>query len=285
MRQDATIRILQRPERGAHIRRAGEDLKQGTRALLAGTRLNAFHVGLIASLDQSEVLVAKQPQVSVVCTGDELRPPGSAGAPGSIPESNSIALASLVRGAGGIVHQCQSTTDEPAATREALSNALQFGQLVVTVGGVSVGERDIVRQTLESLGVSTRFHKVAIKPGKPLYYGLKGRQRILGLPGNPASAQVTFAMFGVPLLRALQGMTHPLPQRSQASLTHAIRQTPGRLTFQRARLQGSNVTPLGNQASGATTGMAWANALLIVPAEASRIEIGEAVEVILLDEF
>lgn len=284
-RDGARVRFAKLPAPGDHVRYAGEDLQAGALALPAGTRLGPFQVGLAAALDHAELVVAQQPRVSILCTGDELRPPGSAARPGSIPESNGVALSAMVQRAGGRPHLCPSTTDEPEATRRALENALALGDVVVTVGGVSVGERDVVRESLEALGVSTVFHKVAIKPGKPLYFGTLGRQRILGLPGNPASAQVTFGLFGVPLLRALQGMREPLPRRVPARLTAPLRQKPGRRVFHRGTLDGDRVTPLDNQASGATTAMAWSNALIVVSETTSELEAGASVEVIPFQEL
>lgn len=273
-------RFHERPEPGSHIRRRGEDLEAGQQALSAGIRLNPFQLGLAASLDYAELVVAKRPNVAVLCTGDELRAPGSSGPPGSIPESNGVALAALVRAAGGSPHLCVRTSDAADATRRALENALGLAEVVVTCGGVSVGDRDIVKSSLESLGVTTVFHKVAIKPGKPLYFGKLGQQRILGLPGNPASAQVTFSLFGLPLLRALLGIRDRLPLRTRARLTQPIRQKPGRRTFCRGILEADRVTPLDNQASGATTAMAWANAVIVVSEHASLCEAGTEVEVI-----
>lgn len=279
------VEFREPPNVGDHVRRRGEDLQEGAQAIARGVSLNAFHLSLAASLDCAELVVAKRPAVSILCTGDELRAPGSPARPGSVPESNGIALCSLVESAGGIAHLCPFTSDDPHATRSTLENALSLGDVVVTVGGVSVGDRDIVRQSLESLGVSTVFHKVAIKPGKPLYFGKLGGKRVLGLPGNPASALVTFALFGMPLLRALQGSANPLPARTKAQLTDPIKQRTGRRVFQRGCLDQNHVTPLGNQASGATTGMAWANALIVVPESLSRCEAGQWLEVIPFREF
>lgn len=273
-------RFAERPARGSHIRKRGEDLEAGREALGAGVRLNPFQLGLAASLDYAELAVAARPNVAVLCTGDELRAPGSAGPPGSIPESNGVALAALVRAAGGRPHLCVHTSDAVDATRRALENALGLAEVVVTCGGVSVGDRDIVKSSLESLGVTTVFHKLAIKPGKPLYFGKLGRQRVLGLPGNPVSAQVTFSLFGLPLLRALQGMPERVPRRRLARLTHSVRQRPGRRGFYRGLFEADQVAPLDNQASGAATAMAWANALFVVSEHASFCEAGSEVEVI-----
>lgn len=274
------VRFGERPAPGSHVRKRGEDLAAGQTALGAGIRLNPFQLGLAASLDYAELVVTKRPGVAVVCTGDELRAPGSAGPPGSIPESNGIAIAAMVQAAGGLPHLCVRTSDEAEATRRALENALDLAEVVVTCGGVSVGDRDIVKSTLESIGVTTVFHKVAIKPGKPLYFGKLGRRFVLGLPGNPASAQVTFSLFGLPLLRALLGMRDLLPRRVRARLTRPIRQKPGRRTFCRGTLEAGEVSPLDNQASGATTAMAWANAVIVVSEHAALCEAGSEVDVI-----
>ena len=278
-------RFTDRPGPGDNIRRRGEDLREGEQALAAGLELNAFHLGLAASLDYAELVVARRPTVGILCTGDELRLPGSTPRPGSIPESNGVALSAMVQGAGGVAHLFPSCSDAFEAARDSLTRALSLSDVLVTVGGVSVGDRDIVREALESLGVETLFHKVAIKPGKPLYFGTLGNKRILGLPGNPASAQITFALFGLPLLRALQGKAEPRPARVQAQLTRPITQKPGRRAFYRAKLEAERVTPLDNQASGATTAIAWANALVIVPETATHCNAGEFVDVIPFSEL
>jgi molybdopterin molybdotransferase len=153
---------------------------------------------------------------------------------------------------------------------------------VVTVGGVSVGDYDVVKPALEAAGAELGFWKVKIKPGKPLVWGRAGRARILGLPGNPASAMVTFTLFGAPLLRALQGDRRPVPMLRSLRLTTALRQKPGRRGFYRAALSPNGVTPLANQASGAPTTMAWADALIVVHEDSSGFEAGSEVPVLVL---
>ncbi len=278
-------RFTKPPRPGDNVRRRGEDLETGEQALAAGVELNAFHLGLAAALDYAELVVAKKPRVGVLCTGDELRPPGSAARPGSIPNSNGVALTAMIQSAGGVPQLLPTTSDALQATRTSIAEGLERSDVLVTVGGVSVGDRDIVREALESLGVETVFHKVAIKPGKPLYFGTFGDKRILGLPGNPASAQITFALFGLPLLRALQGKADPRPARVQARLTRPIEQKPGRRGFYRAKLEGELVTPLDNQASGATTAMAWADALVILAETVGHRNAGDVVEAIPFSEL
>lgn len=273
-----------RPKQRQHVRAAGEDIRPGQLAIADGTRLGPGHLGLAASLDRGELLVARRPQVAIVCTGDELRAPGTAAAAGptAIPESNGVALAALVRQAGGEPRVLPSVGDDLEATAAAFATAAAGADLLVTVGGVSVGDHDVVRPALENIGVGLDFYKVAIKPGKPLAFGRRaadGRTtRVLGLPGNPASALTTFALFGAPLLRALQGDAAPVPMTFPARLATGVRHKPGRLELVRARLErdGRDVIahPLPNQASGATTSGGWANALLFVPLDAGDVPTG-----------
>ncbi len=274
------IRFQKAPSLGENVRKRGEDLAAGALALAAGTRLSGYHVGLLAALDQAEVVVSRRPRVTILCTGDELRPPGSAGGPNSIPDSNGVALAALVEEAGGLVVRAPLVKDEPRAMRDALSDALRQTDLLLTVGGVSVGDHDVVRPALEALGAKIDFWKVSMKPGKPLLLAQHESALVLGLPGNPVSAQVTFALFGIPLLRSMQGDWAARPTPRRARLSEALRQKPGRRGFYRAALRGDHVTPIKNQASGAVTAMAWANALVVVPETQSEVSAGEWVDVL-----
>ena len=281
-----------RPRPRAHVRAAGEDIRPGQEAIAEGTRLHAGHLALAASLDRGELRVARRPAVAIVCTGDELRAPGSAGGPASIPESNSLALAALARQVGAAPRVLPPVGDDLEATAAALGGALGAADLVITVGGVSVGDHDVVRPALARAGVALDFYKVAIKPGKPLAFGRReaaGRMtRVLGLPGNPASALTTFALYAAPLLRALQGDATPLPLLLPARLGGAVRHKPGRLELVRVVLQRDGrdlvAVPLANQASGATTTTGWATALALIPLEAEDVPAGTPVEVIRLGD-
>jgi molybdopterin molybdotransferase len=274
-----------RPALGAHIRRRAEDLAEGACALTRGTRLTPFQIGLAAAVDRSEFLVARRPRVTILCTGEELRSPGSPAIPGTIPDSNGPSLAALVAAAGGVPQLAPRTGDDLAATEAAIRSALRGSDLLLTVGGVSVGEHDLVRAALARVGAELEFWKVQIRPGKPLAFGRFGETLILGLPGNPVSAQLTFALFGMPLIRAMQGDRQPLPPRSRARLRSALRQTPGRTGFYRAQLQGDWAITATNQASGSAVSLAHADALLILPAESSGLAAGESVEMIRLAEL
>ncbi len=268
---------------GSHLRRRGADLRAGETALRRGTRLGPAALGLASSCDRAELSVSRPPVVTVLTTGDELREPGSRARPGSIPESNGVAIASLARRAGAEVRARLALPDDQEIIASALRKALASSDLVITIGGVSVGDHDLVRFALSDAGATLDFWRVAIKPGKPLAVGRKDHALFLGLPGNPASAMVTFVLFGVPLLRALQGDQEPAAEPLRARLAQAFPHEPGRLEFARARLGrgagGLVVTPVANQASGAGIGMVVANALLAVPLEAGALEAGSEVDV------
>lgn len=266
------------PRPGNHVRRRGEDLARHTLAVAQGTRLNPFWLGLLAALDQGQACVFQRPRVTLLCTGDELRDPGSSPRPGSIPDSNGPSLAALARRAGANVGRVLRSGDELSQTRAVLRSALAETDVLLTVGGVSVGDHDVVKRALEEEGVALDFWKVKIKPGKPLAFGRRDRTFVLGLPGNPVSAQLTLALFGLPLLRALQGDARPLPSTLRVRLAQAIAQKPGRLGFYRARLDGDLAHVHANQASGAATSMAAADALLLVPADTTGLGAGDYVE-------
>jgi molybdopterin molybdotransferase len=230
------------------------------------------------------VLVARRPLVTVLCSGDELRAPGEPGPEGSIAESNGVFVAAAAAAAGAIVRLAPYVRDDLAAADRAVREALAGSDLLVTIGGVSVGDRDVMKAALEEAGVALDFWRVAIKPGKPLCVGRAGATMALGLPGNPASASLTFVLFGVPLLRAMQGDKEPLPVRWRMPIEGQVRRSPGRMEFARARILVNGGTPravlLPNQASGAVTSFAEADALVVVPADRDRVESGEVLEVI-----
>lgn len=282
-RDGDSIRLSEPVKKGQHIRKAGEDLARGAIAIAGATRLLPGGVALAAMLGVSELAVARRPRVTILCTGDELRAPGDEAAPASIPESNSAALASLARQACAIVRIAPIARDEPAATQRAIEQALDGTDVLLTVGGVSVGDHDVVRPALERAGVKLDFWRVAIKPGKPLAVGRSGAgAHVLGLPGNPASALVTFAVFGIPLLRALQGDARPLPLPLRAALTAERKRSPDRLELARAFLQvegGALEARIhDNQASGAATSLAHSDGLVFIPPGDGVVGKGEMLD-------
>jgi molybdopterin molybdotransferase len=282
-----------RPRAGAHVRRRGEDLARGAVAIARGTRLRAAHLGLAATCDRAWLEVARRPVVAIVSTGDELRAPGSAhagGAEGMIPESNGVALAALAERAGAVARVAPIVPDDRAATERAIASALEGCDVLVTVGGVSVGDHDWVRPALEACGVALDLWKVAVKPGKPIALGRRGRSVVVGLPGNPASALITFAVFGAPLLRAMQGDRAPLVPPRRARCAVEVKREAGRTELVRASLARGDdgdtwARPLANQASGAGTSLAEADALLVVPAETTHVAPGDPCDVFLCAEL
>lgn len=284
VREGDRIRLAARAKAGALVRRKGEDLRAGEVAIAAGTRLGPGHLGLAASTDAPFVWVARRPVVAIVPTGDELRYSGEAAEVGRLPESGSVAIAAMARRAGAWARVAPIAPDDPAATRELIEGALRGADLLVTIGGVSVGEHDVVRPALEAAGIRIEFWRVRMKPGKPLAVGSGAGTRVLGLPGNPTSAQVTFALFGMPLLRAMQGDASPVAPRMRARLAEPVGAGSDRTEFMRARFEpgeaGWSVRPLRNQASGATTSMALADCFVIVRPDQGVLPAGAEVDVI-----
>lgn len=265
-----------------NLRRAGEDLPRGALALPRGARLAPFQLGLVASLDQATIRVSRRPQVALISTGDELRAPGSKSRRGSIPDSNRIAIGALAARAGARMIRTAQVGDQAVAVTRIVSELAQNADLIVTVGGVSVGEHDVVREALCSAGATLDFWKVAIKPGKPLTFGTLGNALFLGLPGNPVSAQVTFALFGIPLLRTLQGDREPIAKTTRVVLDAPVRQKPGRLGIYRAQLRENRALIHGNQASGSTVSLAQADALVFVPPEFGECPAGSELDALRL---
>ncbi len=280
-REGDVVRFRVKPKAGAFVRRRGDDLRAGDVALARGTRLGAREIALLSSLDAVDVAVARPPRVIILPTGDELRAPGTEGNAASIPESNAPALAAMARHTGATVALRDPVTDDADLVRRAFEDVLGQCDLLVTIGGVSAGDHDVVRAALEASGVTLDFWRVAIKPGKPLAVGRKGKCVVVGLPGNPVSAMVTFAMFAMPLLRAMQGDGRPLPRTWPAALGEPIARQPSeRLELARARVDDrGRVVVLGQQASGAIIGLCLADVLACIPPQTQRLDAGSAIDV------
>src|SRR4051794_41181360 len=218
---------------GAHVRAPGEDLVPGAGVLAAGTRVGAAELAAAVAAGAATLAVAPPPEVAVLCTGDELREPGAPLGPGEIHNSNLPALAALAARAGGTVRSTGIVPDDRAATERTLEDALAASSVVVVSGGVSVGPHDHVKPALAALGVEERFWRVALQPGKPTWFGVRGDRLVFGLPGNPVSALVTFALFARPALLALQGAAEP--PEGAARLAAPVRRNAGREQAGRVR--------------------------------------------------
>lgn len=277
---------------GEHIRRAGEDAEVGQVLLAPGSRIGAAEVAVLAAAGVAEVECAVHPRVAVLGSGDELVPPGQPLAPGQIHDSNSFALAALVREAGGEVDRVARLPDEAEATREAIGDALGCDVLIVA-GGVSVGRHDHVKGALAALAVEERFWRVAMRPGGPTWFGVLPREGarptlVFGLPGNPVSAMVTFHLFARPALRALQGL-EPFPGRTRAALATTYRKKPGKVHYLRCRLELADQgwrahLTRERQGSHVLTSMLGAEALAVIPGERGEVAAGEQIEIELLSK-
>lgn len=280
----ARVRITQAPHPGQHVRRAGEDVAEGDLVLAAGTVLGPRQLGLVANLGLSSVLVRPRPRVVIVSTGSELREPGTTLSRGSIYDGNSFQLAAAVREAGGIAYRVGIVPDEPHAFLDALSDQLVRADLVITSGGISQGDFDVVKQALAPLG-TVWFGGVAMQPGKPQGFGVVGEDEtpIFTLPGNPVSSYISFQVFVLPALRQLMGK-RPLSRPTvTARTTHPIVSTPGRRQFARATYADGVVTPVGRHGSHLTGDLAASNALIVVPEDTLDVPAGADVGVLLLD--
>jgi molybdopterin molybdotransferase len=271
---------------GQFVRAAGSDLRAGVVALPAGAEVDPAAVGLAAALGLSAVAVRRRPVVAILPTGDELVPPGRPLRPGQIRESNSSALAAAVREAGGAPRVLPIARDAPAALDRAL-RAARGADVLLTIGGVSVGPRDGMREALRRAGARLSFWRVAMRPGKPFTFGRWGDAAVFGLPGNPASALVTFELFVRPALRARAGLEGDGRVYAQVRLTQAQDKPPALEVYQRVRLVPARTglpwaEPLASQRSGDLSSIAGADALAVLPEGPARLRRGAPLRALLL---
>ncbi|OJZ21711.1 MAG: molybdopterin molybdenumtransferase MoeA [Thiobacillus sp. 65-29] len=259
------VAIHTQPHVGENIRRAGEDVRAGDAVLATGTRLGAAEMGLAASVGLAALPVFRKLKVACFFTGDELVAPGMTLAPGQIYNSNRYTLAGLIAGLGCELIDLGIVPDTLDATEAALARAAREADVVITSGGVSVGEADYVKTAVEKLG-RVEMWKVAMKPGKPLVYGRVGEADFIGLPGNPVSAFVTFGLFVRPFLLKRMGAADVLYRAFAVQAGFAWSKPGTRREFLRARLQPDGRLALfPNQSSGVLTSCAWADGLVDLP--------------------
>lgn len=280
--QGANIRCREEEmEKGMHLRAVGSEVKKGELAVAKGTVLRSAAVGYLASLGRTDVLVRSQPKVTLVLTGDELVAPGNALEYGQVYESNSLALRSAFAAEGIEDVRVLFARDEREGLRAALEEALDSSDLVVSVGGVSVGAYDLVVPVAEEMGVKTCFHKVSQKPGKPLYFGTKGHTWCVGLPGNPSSALVCFYVYLRPVLQEWMGK-EPAQWNVRARTMAAFPKKRGLRHFLKAWYKDGEVWPLQAQESFRLHTFKEANALVVLPEDGEGAKVGDTVEVMLL---
>lgn len=274
---EAGIVVHAEVEEGQNIRRRGQDLAIGERALAAGTRIRPQEMGLLASMGIARVPVFERLKVAVLSTGDELVDPGTALAPGQIYNSNRYTLIGMLTQAGCQVVLTETLRDQREATRETLLRAAESSDLVITSGGVSVGEEDHVRAVLEESGTLSLW-RMAIKPGKPLAFGSIGSTPVLGLPGNPVSVLVTFLVVGMPYIRKCQGRLRTSPVGERVAAGFSIDTPSFRREFVRARKEtgdsGLSLAAFSNQSSGVMSSACWAEGLAVVP-EDTKVSPGD----------
>ena len=286
----SSVRITQAPSEGRHIRRAGGDVREGDHLISAGTALGPRHLGLLAAVGRPTVSVRPRPVVVILSTGSELRAPGEELGPDSIYDGNSYLLAASVERAGGVPRRVGIVPDDSDAFLTILHEQLEGADVVVTSGGVSQGDFDVVKAALRTLG-TVWFGGVAMQPGKPQGFGVVGQRRvpIFTLPGNPVSSYVSFELFVRPALRTLMGLAPVVEPTTTATLEGAVSSLSGKRQFLRGRYvrgeDGATVTvkPVGGSGSHLVGDLAASNALIVVAEELTEVLDGTQVQVVVLD--
>jgi molybdopterin molybdotransferase len=284
---DGSIKVLESPVTGRHIRPAGLDFRKGDTPLAAGRVLESREVSLAAAMNHASVRVRRRPVVAILATGDELVPPGGNPGPDQIVASNTFGIAALVAKAGGVVRDLGIARDDRAVIARAIDEARSSGaDILVTLGGASVGEHDLIGAALEERGMALDFWKIAMRPGKPLLFGRLGEMRVLGLPGNPVSSLVCGILFLEPLIGALLGK--PYIEPGEPAVLGAdmppndTREDYVRATLTRAPDGTLIATPLSVQDSSMLSTLAAADCLLVRPANALAGKRGDRCRVVRL---
>ena len=278
---DASVSVHAETLDGQNVRRAGEDVAAGQTVLQPGAVLGPAELGVAANAGAATLTVAYRPRVAILTTGDELVPVGRPLGAGEIHDSNGITLAALAQEAGAEVVLGDHAPDDQAATEQLIGDALARADLLLLTGGVSVGPHDHVKPALIAQGVEEHFWRVALRPGKPTWFGSRGSTLVLGLPGNPVSTVVTFLLFARPALAAMQG-ADPSHPHITARLTQDVEPTEGREELIRVHLDADLATPTGPQGSHVLTSLLGADGLARIPAGDAILPAGSAVDVLVL---
>jgi molybdopterin molybdotransferase len=273
---------------GRHIRPAGVDFSKGDVLLAGGTRLTDRDLSLAAAMNHPDLAVRRRPKVAILATGDELVMPGSNPGPGQIVYSNGYALRALARDEGADVIDLGIAADTVESTTQGIRRACDSGaDVLVTTGGASVGDHDLVKRSLEAEGVAMAFWRIAMRPGKPMMHGRLGAMRVIGLPGNPVSSYVCGFLFLVPLIRQLSGRSTVHHIRETALLGRDVTANDQREDYLRARIEvrddgALTATPVSHQDSSLLGNLAAARALVIRPPFAPAVTAGTACDILRL---
>ena len=284
------LTITEAAVKGRHIRQAGVDFREGDVLLRSGARLSDRDLSLAAAMNYPELPVHRRPRVAVLATGDELVMPGTTPGPGQIVYSNGYALHALARQEGADTIDLGIAADTVAATTSGIRRAREAGvDVLVTTGGASVGDHDLVKRSLEAEGVKMAFWRIAMRPGKPMMHGRLGPMRVIGLPGNPVSSYACAFLFLVPLIRALSGRSDVHHTKETALLSHDVAANDQREDYLRARLERRAdgewiATPVSRQDSSLLGNLAVARALVIRPPFAAAAKAGTRVDILRLPE-
>jgi molybdopterin molybdotransferase len=278
--RDNEVEIPETAREGANVRPRGGDVAAGEMVVPAGTRLGPAQLGALAAAGVALVACGRRPRVAVLTTGTELRPPGEELRPGEVYEANGVVLRAALAAAGGDIRELAPVEDDEDAHRAAIAEGLD-ADVLVTSGGVSVGPHDLVRRIEADLGVEEVFWGVAVKPGKPVSFGVRGQTLVFGLPGNPVSSLVGCELFVRPAVLALQGASAPGPTYELGRLARSIRQNDARDELVRARATARDgvveLDAITGQESHMIARAATANALVLVPRGEGELAAGEAV--------
>jgi molybdopterin molybdotransferase len=274
---DNEVEIRDRVAAGSNVRPRGGDVRLGDLVVAAGERLGPAQLGALAAAGVADISCSRRPRAAVLATGSELRRPGEELAPGEIYEANGVLLAAQLRSAGADVERLEAVEDDESAHRNALEQGLR-ADVLVTSGGVSVGPHDLVRSVGQTLGIEEVLWGVAVKPGKPLWFGVREGTLVFGLPGNPVSTLVCFELFVRPAVLALQGAADPRPRFQPGRLARTARPNPARTELVRARsavVDGVvELEVLSGQESHMIARAAGADALVLIPSGTEELPAG-----------
>lgn len=285
--EDDCVVILEPPSPGHNVRQAGEDVREGQVVLRQGKVVRPQEIGMLAALGHLEVAVFRRPRVGILGTGDEVVPPDQTPGPSQIRDANSCMVAAQVERYGGIPLILGVAHDEEELVQQGIRQALEReADFIITSGGVSVGDFDLVKQVMDAEG-EMHFWSLNIKPGRPMAFGVIGGVPLLGLPGNPVAAMISTRLFARPALRKMQGFTEWEEPAVRARLTQPIGRKDGRRHYLRVTLhegeEGYEATLTGDQGSGILNSLVEADGLAVIPEDARHLPAGSEVKVILLE--